>query len=159
MPEQTENQPPQFCEACGVSLQLDALSCPACHQLVYAQQLGQMAEQAKQAEAAGDIAALRDIWQKMFRLLPVESVQAKTLAQKLAALPDPPPQGEHRNWTKLVGQLGVAGAFLWKFKVFLLLLFTKGKLLLFGLTKLSTLTSMLAFMGVYWLMFGWMFAV
>jgi Zn-dependent protease len=41
----------------------------------------------------------------------------------------------------------------------LLLLFTKGKLLLLGLTKLSTLLSMLAFAGVYWALYGWTFAI
>jgi len=36
---------------------------------------------------------------------------------------------------------------------------TKAKFLLLGLTKLSTLGSMLAFLGVYWSMFGWKFAL
>ena len=35
----------------------------------------------------------------------------------------------------------------------------KGKFILLGLTKLSTLLSMVAFAGVYWAMYGWKFAV
>jgi len=41
----------------------------------------------------------------------------------------------------------------------LLILLSKGKLLLLGLTKLSTLLSMLAFAGVYWALYGWTFAI
>jgi len=39
-----------------------------------------------------------------------------------------------------------------------LLLLGKGKMLLLGLTKLPTLLSMFAFFGVYWSLYGWMFA-
>ena len=38
-------------------------------------------------------------------------------------------------------------------------LLTKGKLLLFGLTKTSTFFSMMLSMGVYWTVFGWKFAL
>ena len=40
-----------------------------------------------------------------------------------------------------------------------LLLLSKGKLLLLGLTKLSTVISMFAFFGVYWSLYGWGFAL
>ena len=40
-----------------------------------------------------------------------------------------------------------------------LLALTKGKLVLLGLTKLSTFASMLAFFAVYWSLFGWKFAL
>jgi Zn-dependent protease len=49
--------------------------------------------------------------------------------------------------------------FLLKFKSLLVLLLTKGKLLLLGLTKTSTLFSMLLSVGVYWTVWGWPFAV
>jgi Zn-dependent protease len=51
------------------------------------------------------------------------------------------------------------GVVLWKFKTVALLVLAKGKFVLLGLTKLSTLTSMLLFLGVYWSMFGWQFAL
>ena len=60
---------------------------------------------------------------------------------------------------KRLGIWGTIGAFLVKFKTFLLLGLTKGKLLLLGLTKMSTLFSMLLSMGVYWSLWGWKFAV
>jgi Zn-dependent protease len=40
-----------------------------------------------------------------------------------------------------------------------LLVLSKAKLLLLGLTKLSTLMSMLLFLGVYWRLWGWQFAL
>jgi len=59
---------------------------------------------------------------------------------------------------KWAAKLGPVGVVLWKFKTILLLVVTKGKLLLLGLTKLSTLTTMLASFGLYWTLYGWRFA-
>jgi len=60
------------------------------------------------------------------------------------------------RWT---GGLGVVGALLWKFKVILVLVLSKAKLLLLGLTKLPTLLTALASFGVYWTVWGWRFAL
>lgn len=60
---------------------------------------------------------------------------------------------------KKFGPLGAALAFLAKFKTASLLLLAKGKFLLLGLTKFKALISLLAFLGVYWALFGWWFAV
>jgi Zn-dependent protease len=68
--------------------------------------------------------------------------------------PSPPP---HQT-RKRLGEVGVLGAALWKFKTIGLLVLAKGKLLLLGLTKLSTLGSMLLSMGLYWSLYGWKFA-
>ncbi len=51
-----------------------------------------------------------------------------------------------------------AGLLLWKFKFLLVLVATKGKLLLLGLTKTSTLFSMMLSLGVYWSVWGLPFA-
>jgi Zn-dependent protease len=40
-----------------------------------------------------------------------------------------------------------------------LLVLSKAKLLLLGLTKLSTLSSLLLFLGIYWQLWGWPFAL
>ncbi len=61
----------------------------------------------------------------------------------------------------LLARGGVVGAgllLLWKFKFVLVFLLTKGKLLLIGLTKTSTLLSMFASLGLYWAAWGWKFA-
>jgi len=60
---------------------------------------------------------------------------------------------------KKLGVLGPVGAAIWKFKTFALIALSKGKLLLLGLTKISTLASMLLSMGLYWSLYGWRFAV
>jgi Zn-dependent protease len=56
-------------------------------------------------------------------------------------------------------RLGPAGVFLWKFKTIAVLLAGKAKLILFGLTKFSTITTMLVSTGLYWAWYGWKFAL
>src|SRR5258708_11787494 len=71
----------------------------------------------------------------------------------------PPPDPSARNrWGKYGSRLGALGIIIWKFKVIVLLGLTKAKLLLLGLTKMSTLFSMLATFGLYWTAYGWRFA-
>jgi len=62
------------------------------------------------------------------------------------------------EWIKRLGPLGVVVTAAWKFKAALLLILTKAKFLILGLTKLSTFLSMLASIGVYWTLYGWKFA-
>lgn len=62
------------------------------------------------------------------------------------------------NWANRAGTPGAILLFLWKFKVVLAFLLTKGKLLLLGFTKGSTFISMLLFLGVYRAAWGWKFA-
>ncbi len=50
-------------------------------------------------------------------------------------------------------------ALLFKFKTLILLALTKGKFLLLGFTKLNTVLSMFASMGLYWALYGWKFGV
>jgi Zn-dependent protease len=58
-----------------------------------------------------------------------------------------------------LGTLGLAGLLLWKFKFLVVLVLSKAKLLVLGLTKLPTLLSGLASFGVYWTVWGWRFAL
>ena len=100
--------------------------------------------------ARGDTAAAREFWERSALLLPPDTVQYRAIRahiENLKTAPQGPQTGT--GWKK--GAAGVGPA--------LLLLFTKGKLLLLGLTKLSTLLSMLAFAGVYWALYGWTFAI
>jgi Zn-dependent protease len=55
--------------------------------------------------------------------------------------------------------VGGAVVLLWKLKFVVVFALTKLKLLLLGFSKMGTLLSMLATMGVYWAMWGWPFAV
>jgi Zn-dependent protease len=70
-----------------------------------------------------------------------------------------PPAGKGgRRAGGIAGLASLAVAFLAKFKFLILFLLTKGKLLLLGLTKASTLLTMLLSFGVYWSVWGWKFA-
>jgi Zn-dependent protease len=55
--------------------------------------------------------------------------------------------------------MGALGLLIWKFKIVILFLLTKGKLLLLGLTKASTFFSMFLSFTVYWSVWGWKFAL
>jgi Zn-dependent protease len=60
---------------------------------------------------------------------------------------------------KKLGVIGTVGALLLKFKTLGLVILTKGKLVLLGLTKLNTLLSMLVSIGFYWALYGWKFGL
>jgi Zn-dependent protease len=90
--------------------------------------------------------------------LPGETRQHAVVAQKISDLgkeidregPTRRSNEPEQSWLKR-GWVGIAAI-----GIFLL---TKGKLLLVGLTKTSTLFSMLLFLGVYWSVWGWKFAL
>lgn len=69
-----------------------------------------------------------------------------------------PPASGSKGGKALAG-IGAIALLAWKFKAIFVFLLTKGKILLLGLTKASTFTSMLMSAGVYWTAFGWKFAV
>jgi Zn-dependent protease len=103
----------------------------------------------------------------MLDLLPPEAGQARVLAERVQALSrqvdrggkaQTGPDGKPRTWRAAWangGGLAALGLLAWKLKGLLLLVLTKGKLLLLGLTKVGTLSSMLLSLGVYWTVFGW----
>ena len=62
------------------------------------------------------------------------------------------------NWAKKLGAAPVL-LLLWKFKTAILIVLSKGKLLLFGLSKFSTFGSMLISVLAYTAMYGWRFAL
>ncbi len=84
----------------------------------------------------------------------VETLGAKMLDGKAPAKPEP----ERPKWAKGGGILGAIGLALWKLKLVIVLVLTKAKLLILGLTKISTLLSMMLAFGVYWTLWGWPFA-
>jgi Zn-dependent protease len=152
------------CPRCGTELAPGLLACPQCRQLVHADELKRIAAEAERAEADGDRAMASSRWQDALRLLPPDTAQARTIAAKIEALggqmlatstPKPAPSS---GWFRSGGVLGAVALVLWKFKFLLVMLLTKGKLLLLGLTKMSTLASMLLSFGVYWAVWGWAFA-
>lgn len=60
---------------------------------------------------------------------------------------------------KKLGPIGIAVAFLMKIKTVALLFLAKGKILLLGLTNLKAILSIAGFVGIYWALYGWWFAI
>lgn len=143
------------------------LSCPKCHALVYAAELQSLAEQAKAAEASGNLKEARELWAKSLALLPPESGQYTTIQSHIEALAGAEEAARsqqeeasfRKRWAKYLGPFAAAAVMAWKFKALLLLALTKAKFLIFGLGKLQTLLSMFVSLGVYWSWYGWGFAV
>lgn len=159
--------PPLPCPKCQAQLAPSLLACPGCGHLVHAGRLNELARQAAEFQTAGNLAGELTVWREALALLPMDTRQAATITQRVrelsarvdaggAAAPPPPQKGAR---SKAAAGLGVFALLLWKFKALAVLALAKGKLLLLGLTKATTLFSMLLSLGVYWAAWGWRFAV
>jgi Zn-dependent protease len=113
--------------------------------------LEDLAQRARAAWRIGKFAEERELWTQSLSLLPEDTVQHRSIQARIeeldkqAAAATPSSGG----WKK--ASMGAGPA--------LLLLLSKGKFLLLGLTKIGTLLTMLASLGVYWSMYGWALAV
>jgi Zn-dependent protease len=160
-----------LCDGCGTEIAPGLLTCPGCHRLLHATRLKQLADEAAQAERAGDLAGALAAWREAISKLPPTTRQYEIITERISDLgrqveasggvpPLPPPKSDtHANppgWAG-AGAAGVGGLALlvWKFKFLALLVLTKAKFLLLGLTKLSTLLSMFASLSLYGRIFGW----
>ena len=122
---------------------------------------------AEEREAARDVAGAAARWREALELLPRNTRQYDTVLERLTALGDGGDNAERRAEVERVrARYGKHGAivsaiavFLLKFKFVIVLLLTKGKLLLLGLTKLSTLSSMALFFGFDARFLGWPLAL
>lgn len=150
------------CAGCGTHVSASLRSCPTCHRLVHAAALKDLAARADAAAAAGETQQALEAWRASLDLLPADSKQSAAVSQKIAALststakPAPLPTSGRWRW---LAALGPAGLLVWKFKFLIVAILSKGKLLLFGLTKIGTLASMFATVGVYWTAWGLWFAL
>jgi Zn-dependent protease len=149
---------PTDCDCCGSELPPDALACPACESLVHAHALKQLAARADAAIQAGNLVDARSHWTAALSLLPTHSHQHVVIRNKVAdlnrqlgaAADSPTPQRDEIPWWRR----GAPG-----FITVAVLLGSKLKFLLLGLTKASTFVSMFAFFGVYWSIYGWPLAL
>ena len=145
------------CSNCGSALAPEALSCTSCGRLAHAQEFEALSQHAKLAGQSKDWLGAKLAWERALVLLPPDSSEYRTVKARIRNIDL---QLSDKNvWAKRLAKLGPVGVVLWKFKTVALLVLAKGKFVLLGLTKLSTLTSMLLFLGVYWAMFGWQFAL
>src|SRR4051812_48048151 len=100
------------CPGCGISLSRYALSCPGCLRLVHAEQLETVAEQARAAAAANDRTEELRLWRSALDLLPANSKQHATIAERVNLLsrvvdtsPAPAAQAEPPAWIRRLGPL------------------------------------------------------
>jgi Zn-dependent protease len=139
------------CPTCIGDLPESTLSCPQCRRLTHAEQLEKLAEQGRAAWRVGKFREEREIWSQSLPLLPEDTVQHRTIRARIEEIDQQsaavPPSSV--GWRKASMGLGPA----------LVVLLTKGKFLLLGLTKMGTLLTMLASLGIYWSLYGWAFAL
>jgi Zn-dependent protease len=169
------------CPVCGSEIAPNLLSCPSCYRLVHADRLKGLAETAESAERDGALPSALASWREALALLPPESRQHAAIAERLAKLgrqveagglrnaptptskagasPSDPHAGSRWSGGVISGAIGTLALAVWKFKFLAVLLLTKAKFLLLGLTKASTFFSMLLAFGVYWTAFGGWFAL
>jgi len=150
---------PPHCRNCGTELAAALLACPACHTLVHAERLKELAAAAEQAATPTESLVL---WREAHELLPNGSRQQQAIAGKideLVRLADGPQKEKSRSPAgKVAAGAGAFAVFLAKFKFIIIFLLTKLKLLALGLTKMGTLLSMLLSFSLYWSIWGWKFA-
>lgn len=154
---------PAVCAGCGTEIGGGLLRCPACGRLVHAAELTRLAGEAGAAAGAGEATRALALWREALEQLPPDAPQVAEISRRIAALSATVDQGRPAAsppapWLKRGGVVGAALLLVWKLKFAFVFLLTKGKLLLLGLTKMGTLLSMFASLGVYWAAWGWKFA-
>jgi Zn-dependent protease len=118
--------------------------------LTQQQEFDALVQHAKLAGQARDWQGARHAWVKALELVPPDSDEYRVTKARIENI-DLQLSDQH-VWAKRFAKLGPIGTFLF-------IALSKGKLLLLGLTKISTFASMLAFFAVYWSLFGWKFAL
>jgi len=141
------------CKRCSHELAPGALVCGQCHALVHSEKLDQLAAEAKQLEAQGDLRQAREHWLMGLPLLPANSRQASWIQDHARSLDaaanqiQPAPKSENK-WAQKLGPVGPVA-----------ILLAKSKVLLTAIFKLKFLLSFVAFIGIYWAAFGMWFGV
>lgn len=135
------------CSSCGTELAPGMLACPACHSLVHASELRDLASRARECEEQRDAAGARDAWSRVLLLLPEESKQRQVVQEAVqrwsARAPAPEPRREAPGWLRRLGPVAAIALGAWK---------------LLAVAKLAPLLSLLASFALYWKMWGWAFA-
>jgi len=168
---------PIFECACGSQVPAQLLSCPGCGRLPHAERLKALVADADRARSRGDLRSQVSALRSALELLPADSRQHAVIRARVAELsekidsgqaPGPVASAEdpslntdrlRNTLLKLGSGAGLAAMLFWKFKFILVFIATKAKLLLLGLSKSTTLFTMLLSLGVYWAAWGWKFGL
>jgi Zn-dependent protease len=158
---------PARCPECATDIGPASLACPRCHRLVHRDALKDLAAAAEKATNTGDPSGALAAWRTALVLLPPRSRQHEQVLAKVHSLsravdagtPATPANASKTKKPLAAGGLTGLALLAWKLKFAIAFVLTKGKLLLLGFTKLSTVLSMAVSLGVYAVAFGWKFAV
>lgn len=97
----------------------------------------------------GQLQAARQHWAAALTLLPPDSPQARGVQREIEKIDARLAPKQQTDWRKRFGPFGILIAAIVKYKTLALVLLTKGKYLI----------SILLFVGLYWGLYGWWFAV
>jgi Zn-dependent protease len=164
MAEAARRPEPLRCRTCESEIGPAMLACPACGWLVHGDRLRELADTAERATTAQSVTDALAARREAVELLPPGSRQHAATVDRMQALSlridAETTTARHAapGWVRGGGPLAAFALLLWKFKVVLAVALGKGKLLVLGLTKATTLLSMLASFGLYWSEWGWRFA-
>jgi Zn-dependent protease/uncharacterized Zn finger protein (UPF0148 family) len=138
------------CPACSHWLPDGTLACPDCHTLTYGQHLNKLAVQAQQMEQEQRWVEAREMWASTLAWLPEDAKQSQDIRQHMSAIDArlQADQDQKAKWKKRLGPFAPIALFLMKIKSGLFLLF-----------KLKFLLGIVSFFGLYWVIFGWRFAL
>lgn len=163
--------------ACGTQAPAQLLRCPGCGRLLHAGRLKELVANADRARARGDAREQLGALRSALDLLPAGSDEHALIRNRVVELSEfidtgrapaaaaspagaQPQVGQARHALLKTGSAAaVIGLLLWKFKFILVFIASKAKLLLLGLSKSTTLFTMLLSLGVYWAAWGWKFAL
>jgi Zn-dependent protease len=148
-------EPLRNCHNCGAPLSLGAIVCPQCHTLLHSEQLIKISAAAKALEERGELLQARDTWASALPLLPHDADQAQWIRGHIYKLeisarnnPDAAAVAPKYQWAKRLGPLAPIAIVLAKSQAFLLALF-----------KFKFIFSLLAYMLIYWQLFGAKFGI
>lgn len=138
------------CPNCSHWLPDGTLACPDCQTLTYGRYLSELAGAAQQLEQQGRWQEARERWNFTLQWLPENTQQAASIQQHIAGIDGRlgREQSQRERWTRRLGPFTPIALFLLKAKSAVFLLF-----------KLKFLFGLVTFFGLYWVMFGWQFAV
>lgn len=148
--------PLSACGRCGTELAPALLRCPSCGVLTHSTKLEELAVEARAFEEQGQASDALARWNEALALLPPDAPQARGIVARVERLTGP--GAEPVGGDAAPKPTGLKGAWIGIASI-VLLIAGKLKFLLLGFTKLGTVLSMLAFLGVYWNAFGWPFAL
>ena len=97
----------------------------------------------------GQLQAARQHWAAALTLLPPDSPQARGVQREIEKIDARLAPKQQTDWRKRFGPFGILIAAIVKYKTLALVLLTKGKYLI----------SIRLFVGLYWGLYGWWFAV